>query len=104
MNAWRSKAGESSLKASRGRFGMARKACKSDPRREQWTPRSRLGGETLSRLKPGATYALLAAVLFGASTPAAKALLSGSEALSPWLMAGILYLGSGLGLFLLRTT
>jgi len=39
--------------------------------------------------------ALLSAALFGASTPAAKALLG---ALSPWLLAGMLYLGSGIGL------
>ena len=38
-------------------------------------------------------------MLFGASTPAAKWLLNGS---SPWLLAGLLYLGSGLGLFLVR--
>lgn len=56
----------------------------------------------MSRIKSGAAYAILSAVLFGASTPAAKALLSGSSAVSPWLMAGILYLGSGLGLALIR--
>jgi drug/metabolite transporter (DMT)-like permease len=39
--------------------------------------------------------ALLSAALFGASTPAAKWLLG---ALSPWLLAGLLYLGSGVGL------
>src|SRR5579872_791049 len=39
--------------------------------------------------------ALLSAALFGASTPAAKWLLG---AMSPWLLAGLLYLGSGLGL------
>jgi len=39
--------------------------------------------------------ALLSAALFGASTPAAKYLLGG---LSPWLLAGVLYLGSGCGL------
>src|ERR1700761_2562995 len=39
--------------------------------------------------------ALLSAGLFGASTPAAKWLLGG---VSPWLLAGLLYLGSGLGL------
>lgn len=39
--------------------------------------------------------ALLSAGLFGASTPAAKWLLG---SLSPWLLAGLLYLGSGLGL------
>lgn len=42
--------------------------------------------------------ALLAALLFGASTPLAKMLLSD---ISPWLLAGLLYLGSGLGLTLL---
>jgi drug/metabolite transporter (DMT)-like permease len=35
-------------------------------------------------------------VLFGASTPFAKLLLG--QGVSPWLMAGLLYLGSGLGL------
>lgn len=43
--------------------------------------------------------AIAAAALFGASTPFAK-LLAG--AMSPWLLAGLLYLGSGLGLFVLR--
>lgn len=40
-------------------------------------------------------YALLAASLFGASTPFAKALAGD---ISPVLLAGLLYLGSGLGL------
>lgn len=40
-------------------------------------------------------YALLAAALFGASTPFAKLLLGD---VSPWLLAGLLYLGSGIGL------
>ena len=44
-------------------------------------------------------YALGAAALFGASTPLAKAL---GVNLSPILLAGLLYLGSGLGLTLLR--
>lgn len=48
---------------------------------------------------PGVAAALGAAVLFGAGTPLAKLLLG---AVSPWLMAGLLYLGSGLGLGLLR--
>ena len=48
--------------------------------------------------RKGIWAALAAAVLFGASTPAAKALLDG---LDPWLLAGLLYLGSGLGLGLL---
>ncbi|MEO8161046.1 MAG: DMT family transporter [Arenimonas sp.] len=44
---------------------------------------------------PGVGPALLAALLFGASTPLAKGLLSG---ISPILLAGLLYGGSGLGL------
>lgn len=44
-------------------------------------------------------YALLAAALFGASTPIAKLLASD---VTPVLLAGLLYLGSGLGLSLLR--
>lgn len=43
--------------------------------------------------------ALLAAILFGASTPFAKQLLGG---ISPVLLAGLLYLGSGIGLLLFR--
>lgn len=45
---------------------------------------------------PGVPMALLSAALFGASTPLAKLLLG--EGISPWLLAGLLYLGSGLGL------
>ncbi len=48
----------------------------------------------------GVLAGLGAALLFGAGTPAAKLLLG---PLSPWLLAGLLYLGSGLGLALLRT-
>src|SRR2546426_2918229 len=40
-------------------------------------------------------YALISAALFGASTPLAKLLLG---ELPPLLLAGLLYLGSGLGL------
>jgi drug/metabolite transporter (DMT)-like permease len=47
----------------------------------------------------GVPAALVAALLFGASTPAAKVLL---EDIAPWLLAGLLYLGSGLGLTLVR--
>ncbi len=47
----------------------------------------------------GVAAALGAAVLFGAGTPLAKLLLS---SVSPWLLAGLLYLGSGLGLTLYR--
>src|SRR4051812_11594586 len=44
---------------------------------------------------PGILFALVSALLFGASTPFAKLLLG---ALDPWMLAGLLYLGSGLGL------
>jgi hypothetical protein len=44
----------------------------------------------------GPSLALGSALLFGASTPFAKLLLG--EGTSPWLLAGILYLGSALGL------
>ena len=45
----------------------------------------------------GVIYALSAAVLFGASTPFAKALLT-QGSLAPVMLAGLLYFGSGLGL------
>jgi drug/metabolite transporter (DMT)-like permease len=48
---------------------------------------------------PGIPAALAAAVLFGAATPLAKLLL---EQAGPWLLAALLYLGSGIGLWLLR--
>ena len=54
---------------------------------------------TTSHLWPGVPFALASAALFGASTPLAKLLLG---AVDPWLMAGILYLGAGLGLALVR--
>lgn len=47
---------------------------------------------------PGVPLALLSAVLFGASTPFAKLLLG--DGVNPWLLAGLLYLGSGIGLSL----
>ena len=49
--------------------------------------------------RPGVSAALGAALLFGGGTPLAKALLAGID---PWLLAGLLYLGSGLGLTLVR--
>jgi drug/metabolite transporter (DMT)-like permease len=49
--------------------------------------------------QPGVSAALGAALLFGAGTPLAKYLLG---AVSPWLLAGLFYLGSGLGLTLFR--
>jgi drug/metabolite transporter (DMT)-like permease len=44
-------------------------------------------------------YALLSAVLFGLSTPAAKALLGSTD---PWVLAGLLYSGAGLGVAIFR--
>lgn len=46
----------------------------------------------------GAGLALISAVLFGATTPFSKILLN---EVSPWLIAGLLYLGSGLGLLVI---
>ena len=48
----------------------------------------------------GIASALAAALLFGASTPLAKLAVSSA---SPVLIAGLLYLGSGVGLAVLRT-
>jgi drug/metabolite transporter (DMT)-like permease len=45
--------------------------------------------------------ALAAALLFGASTPLAKLLLADTN---PWMLAALLYLGSGLGLAAWRAT
>ncbi len=45
--------------------------------------------------RAGIPLALLSAVLFGASTPFAKLLLGSVD---PWMMAGLLYLGAGIGL------
>ncbi|MDP2680712.1 MAG: DMT family transporter [Rhodoferax sp.] len=47
----------------------------------------------------GVLAALGAAVLFGVGTPLAKLLLGD---INPWLLAGLFYLGSGLGLWLFR--
>ena len=47
-------------------------------------------------LWPGVALAATAAILFGISAPVSKLLLGTS--ISPWLLAGILYLGAGLGL------
>ncbi len=52
-----------------------------------------------SHLWPGVPFALGAAFLFGASTPLSKVLLS---AIDPWMLAGLLYLGAGFGLLVVR--
>jgi drug/metabolite transporter (DMT)-like permease len=59
-----------------------------------------MSGDQAPPLRRGAVFALGAAALFGISTPFAKLLLGG---LPPVLLAGLLYLGSGVGLTLLRT-
>jgi drug/metabolite transporter (DMT)-like permease len=52
-----------------------------------------------ARLPTGVGAALLAAVLFGAGMPLAKSLMG---EIAPWLLAALLYLGSGIGLAALR--
>lgn len=47
----------------------------------------------------GVLAALSAAILFGASTPLTKLLLGDVD---PWFLAGVLYLGSGIGLGVVR--
>ncbi len=53
-----------------------------------------------SHLWPGVPLALGAAVLFGASAPLSKLLIGSVD---PWLLAGILYLGAGVGLALVTS-
>jgi drug/metabolite transporter (DMT)-like permease len=53
------------------------------------------GHDDHQHLWPGVPLALASAALFGASTPLAK-LLIGS--IDPWMLAGLLYLGAGVGL------
>ncbi len=56
--------------------------------------------ETISKLAlRGPVLALGAALLFGAATPLAKALLGG---VAPWMLAGLLYLGAGAGLTIVK--
>jgi drug/metabolite transporter (DMT)-like permease len=50
---------------------------------------------THSHLLPGVPLALGSAVLFGASAPLSKAMLG---VVNPWMLAGLLYLGAGVGL------
>ena len=47
----------------------------------------------------GVQAGIISAILFGAGTPIAKILL---DSVNPWLLAGLLYTGSGLGLGLYR--
>jgi drug/metabolite transporter (DMT)-like permease len=50
-------------------------------------------------LHKGIIAALVSALLFGAGTPLAKLLLNH---VSPWLLAGLMYIGSGIVLSLYR--
>ena len=52
-----------------------------------------------SLCQPGVLATLTAALLFGAGTPFAKLLLN---TVNPWLLAGLFYAGSGIGLTLYR--
>jgi len=61
--------------------------------------RHRVIPTVLGALSSGAGLALLSALLFGASTPLAKLLL---RDIDPWMLAGLLYLASGLGLIAVR--
>ena len=56
---------------------------------------------TRSPLWPGVPLALASALLFGASTPFAKMLV---ETSNPQLLAGLLYLGAGVGLMIGQAT
>lgn len=58
-----------------------------------------MAGFVLGDVRRGGLLALAAAVLFGASTPAAKAVLAGVH---PLMLAGLLYLGSGIGLTIVK--
>lgn len=60
----------------------------------QWNMTSRIDGQ-----RTGLLTALLAAFLFGISTPLAKGLLG---EISPQILAGVFYLGSGIGLSMLN--
>src|SRR5262249_58963041 len=69
-------------------------------RRAPGPPPRRPDGCTMDAVRApyGPILAIGSAVLFGASTPLAKLLLRDVD---PWMLAGLLYLGSGAGLALL---
>src|SRR5215469_15209095 len=56
-------------------------------------------GHASRAMHGGVLAALASAVLFGVTTPFAKQLLSGTQ---PLLIAGLLYLGSGVGVSAMR--
>jgi drug/metabolite transporter (DMT)-like permease len=57
------------------------------------------GRHSARALHPGVAAAMVSALLFGVTTPVAKQLLSGTH---PLLIAGLLYIGSGTGVSVLR--
>ena len=63
------------------------------------TPSNAKGSRANALANRGVQAALVSAVLFGAGTPLAKILLG---EVSPWMLAGLLYCGSGIGLGLIR--
>jgi drug/metabolite transporter (DMT)-like permease len=60
-----------------------------------------IGSKIVAMNRTAVLYALVSAALFGASTPAAKALLGSIE---PVVLAGLLYCGAGIGIAVLRRT
>ncbi|MGV8997063.1 MAG: EamA family transporter, partial [Parvibaculaceae bacterium] len=56
------------------------------------------GSRTFSHIFPGVPLALLSAVLFGAVAPLSKMLL---VSVHPLMLAGLLYIGAGVGLAIL---
>lgn len=58
-----------------------------------------MSGTHTKNVNPGVTFALISALLFGLSTPFAKLLVGQVQ---PLILAGLLYLGSGIGLWLIH--
>ncbi len=85
------------LRLDRMLAAAAARRCRPLPARP--TRRAALRRSAASHRWPGVPLALGSAVFFGASTPFAKLLLG---TIDPWLMAGLLYLGAGLGLAIVR--
>jgi len=71
----------------------------NDPKRTSRCICKRRYGYYRAMNRTAVLYALASAALFGASTPAAKALLGSIE---PALLAGLLYCGAGIGIGILR--
>src|SRR5262245_44387609 len=62
------------------------------------TRKSKMFGREVMNFR-AVLYALIAAILFGVSTPAAKLLLG---SINPGMLAGLVYCGAGIGIVLLR--